>query len=46
MNDGNEVIVDLFNADKEDEILPQIATKMEQKGIVDLEVGAFSYPKN
>mgnify|MGYP001068670882 FL=1 len=46
MNDGNEVIADLSTLTKKMKYYPQIATKMEQKGIVDLEVGAFSYPKN
>ncbi|MEY8737116.1 cell division protein FtsQ/DivIB [Lactobacillus sp. AN1001] len=46
MNDGNEVIADLSTLTKKMEYYPQIATKMDQKGIVDLEVGAFSYPKN
>lgn len=44
MNDGNEVIADLTTLNKKMKYYPTIATKMEQKGTVDLEVGAFSYP--
>lgn len=46
MNDGNEVIGDLKTLKNKLGYYPQITTKMKQKGVVDLEVGAFSYPKN
>lgn len=44
MNDGNEVIAKTATFAKKMQYYPGIAASMEQKGVVDLEVGAYSYP--
>ena len=46
MNDGNEIIGDLTNLAKKMAYYPKITANMDQKGVVDLEVGAYSYPYN
>lgn len=44
MNDGNEVIADLRTASKKLKYYPSISNQMKEKGILDIEVGSFSYP--
>lgn len=44
MNDGNKVIADTRTVDKKMKYYPSIASQMKKKGVVDLEVGAYSYP--
>lgn len=46
MNDGNEVYASLATFSKKMSYYPSIAAKMKTKGIVNLEVGAYSYPFN
>ncbi|MQS52261.1 cell division protein FtsQ/DivIB [Companilactobacillus mishanensis] len=43
MNDGNKVIADSRTVAKKMKYYPGIASQMKQKGVVDLEVGAYSY---
>ncbi|MGR3741967.1 cell division protein FtsQ/DivIB [Companilactobacillus sp. DQM5] len=43
MNDGNEVIADIRTMKKKLEYYPSIVSQMKQKGIVDLEIGAYSH---
>ncbi|WP_125546846.1 cell division protein FtsQ/DivIB [Levilactobacillus lindianensis] len=44
MNDGNEVYASIPSFAKKMAYYPGIAAKMKQKGVVNLEVGAYSYP--
>lgn len=44
MNDGNEVYASIPSFAKKMAFYPSIAAKMKQKGVVNLEVGAYSYP--
>ncbi|MFC6274589.1 cell division protein FtsQ/DivIB [Levilactobacillus tangyuanensis] len=44
MNDGNEVYATITNFSTKMAYYPGIAAKMKQKGVVNLEVGAYSYP--
>ncbi|GKQ42848.1 cell division protein DivIB [Companilactobacillus sp. RD055328] len=44
MNDGNEVIVNTKTMVKKMKYYPSISSQMKEKGVVDLEVGSFSYP--
>jgi len=44
MNDGNEVYAILSTFAAKMKYYPQMAADMKQKGIIDLEVGAYSYP--
>lgn len=44
MNDGNEVYAVLPSFAAKMKYYPQMAADMKQKGVIDLEVGAFSYP--
>lgn len=44
MNDGNKVIADTRTVDKKMKYYPSIASQMKKKGVVDLEIGAYSYP--
>ena len=44
MNDGNEVIAKTATFADKMQYYPGIAASMDQKGVVDLEVGAYSYP--
>ncbi|WP_282801285.1 cell division protein FtsQ/DivIB [Secundilactobacillus kimchicus] len=46
MNDGNEVYASLSTFAKKMAYYPSIAEKMKTKGVVNLEVGAYSYPFN
>ncbi len=46
MNDGNEVIAQISTFSKKINYYPQYTAKMKFKGIIDLEVGAYAYPKN
>ncbi len=43
MNDGNQVIVNISNLTKQMQYYPQVAKDMKEKGIVDMEVGIFTY---
>lgn len=43
MNDGNEVYASLTTFARKMAYYPSIASKMKQKGVVNLEVGAYSY---
>lgn len=43
MNDGNEVYASIPSFAKKMAYYPSIAAKMKQKGVVNLEVGAYSY---
>lgn len=44
MNDGNEVYATLSTFAQKMAYYPDIATKMKANGVVNLEVGAYSYP--
>ncbi|KRN88959.1 cell division protein FtsQ/DivIB [Ligilactobacillus ceti] len=44
MNDGNEVIAKISTFASKMKYYPKIISEMKQKGIVDLQVGAYSYP--
>ncbi len=44
MNDGNQVIVNISNLADQMKYYSQVAKDMEKKGIIDMEVGIFSYP--
>ncbi|NLR31881.1 cell division protein FtsQ/DivIB [Levilactobacillus tujiorum] len=44
MNDGNEVYASIPTFAQKMAYYPGIAAKMKQKGVVNLEVGAYSYP--
>jgi hypothetical protein len=44
MNDGNQVIAKSITLKKKMKYYPNISANMDSPGIVDLEVGAFSYP--
>lgn len=44
MNDGNQVIATTQNFAQKMQYYPSIVSKMDYKGVVDLEVGAYSYP--
>lgn len=44
MNDGNRVIVNISQLSEKMSYYPQVAKQMEQAGIIDMEVGIFSYP--
>ena len=46
MNDGNEVIAQISTFSRKINYYPQYTAKMKFKGIIDLEVGAYAYPKN
>ena len=46
MNDGNQVIANAETLAKKLAYYPSIVAKMNYQGIIDLEVGAYSYPKN
>lgn len=44
MNDQNQVIVSISNLAKQMKYYPQVAKDMTEKGVVDMEVGIYSYP--
>jgi Cell division septal protein len=44
MNDGNQVIVNISNMASQMKYYPQVVKEMDEKGIIDMEVGIFSYP--
>ena len=44
MNDGNQVIATISTFAQKMQYYPSIVSKMNYTGVVDLEVGAFSYP--
>lgn len=44
MNDGNQVIVNIQNLASQMKYYPQVAKEMKEKGVIDMEVGIFSYP--
>lgn len=45
MNDGNEVYAVLNTFAKKMKYYPEISASMKKRGIVDLQVGAYSYPR-
>lgn len=44
MNDGNKVIVNISELAKKMSYYPQVVEKMEEPGVIDMEVGIYSYP--
>lgn len=44
MNDGNQVIVNISNLKSQMKYYAQVAKEMSEKGVIDMEVGIFSYP--
>ncbi len=44
MNDGNQVIVTIQNLASQMKYYAQVAKDMTEKGVIDMEVGIFSYP--
>jgi cell division protein FtsQ len=44
MNDGNQVIVNISNLASQMQYYPQVAKELNEKGVVDMEVGIFTYP--
>lgn len=44
MNDGNQVIINISSLASKLKYYPQIAKEMTEKGVVDMEVGIYSYP--
>lgn len=44
MNDGNQVIVNIQNLASQMKYYSQVAKEMTEKGVIDMEVGIFSYP--
>ena len=44
MNDGNQVIVNITNLATQMNFYAQVASEMEENGVIDMEVGIFSYP--
>lgn len=44
MNDGNKVIADMRTVKSKLKYYPGIASQMKKKGVIDLEIGAYSYP--
>lgn len=44
MNDGNQVIVNISNMTSQMKYYSQVAKEMKEDGVIDMEVGIFSYP--
>ncbi|MBF8807685.1 MAG: cell division protein FtsQ/DivIB [Enterococcus lacertideformus] len=44
MNDGNQVIVNIQNLSSQMKYYSHVAKEMTEKGVIDMEVGIFSYP--
>lgn len=44
MNDGNKVIADMRTIGSKLKYYPAMASQMKKKGVIDLEIGAYSYP--
>lgn len=44
MNDGNRVLVNIPQLSEKMAYYPQVAKQMDEAGIIDMEVGIFSYP--
>lgn len=44
MNDGNQVLVNITNLASQMKYYPQVAKEMQENGVIDMEVGIFSYP--
>ena len=44
MNDGNEIIGDMRTISNKIIYYPEIAAQLKEKSVIDLEVGAYSYP--
>lgn len=44
MNDGNQVLINISSLSSKLKYYPQIAKEMTEKGVVDMEVGIYSYP--
>uniref|UniRef100_A0A2P4R4J2 Cell division protein DivIB n=1 Tax=Companilactobacillus formosensis TaxID=1617889 RepID=A0A2P4R4J2_9LACO len=46
MNDGNKVIADMRTVKTKLKYYPGMAAQMKKRGVIDLEIGAYSYPFN
>ncbi|MHC9532855.1 cell division protein FtsQ/DivIB [Dellaglioa sp. L3N] len=46
MNDGNKVIANIGDFANKMAFYPSISSKLKKKNVIDLEVGAYSYPDN
>ncbi|BBC61261.1 FtsQ-type POTRA domain-containing protein [Melissococcus plutonius] len=44
MNDGNQVLINISELTKKLAYYSQVASQMNQSGVIDMEVGIFSYP--
>lgn len=44
MNDGNKVVADMRTVKSKLKYYPGMAAQMKKKGVIDLEIGAYSYP--
>lgn len=44
MNDGNKVVADIRTVEAKMKYYPSIAAQMKRKGVINLEIGAYSYP--
>ena len=44
MNDGNKVVADMRTVESKLKYYPGMAAQMKKKGVIDLEIGAYSYP--
>ncbi|WP_342994271.1 cell division protein FtsQ/DivIB [Enterococcus faecium] len=44
MNDGNQVIVNINNLANQMKYYSQVAKDMDEKGVIDMEIGIYSYP--
>lgn len=44
MNDGNKVIADMRTVNSKLKYYPGMAAQMKKRGVIDLEIGAYSYP--
>jgi len=44
MNDGNKVIADMRTVKSKLKYYPGMVAQMKKKGVIDLEIGAYSYP--
>ncbi len=44
MNDGNQVILNINNLANQMKYYSQVAKDMDEKGVIDMEVGIYSYP--
>lgn len=44
MNDGNKVVADIRTVGKKLKYYPAMASQMKKRGVINLEIGAYSYP--